>query len=97
MNNIEDFEKVERLITTDNDKLKLKTGAALHKRHGGIRFKILKVGVGAITVQAKQYKHLTGHYLNQKELIQITKALFSGFLSEYEIHVHATACPENER
>lgn len=67
----------------------LEKGAALHKRHGGIEFKVLKVEGKKITIGAIQRKNFAGNYLSQKELVDRTKKLFTRFLPDHTVIVHA--------
>jgi hypothetical protein len=79
----------------EGDTAKLETGAKLHNRHSRITFQILKADDKTVLVQTHQGKSPAGNYLTQKELIARTKDLFSKFLPDHKINVHATPYEEH--
>lgn len=85
-NTVKNIHKIASLLSED-DIIKIETGAALHKRHSNIAFKILSVDDTAITLSVTQGKNQTEIYLNAKELIQRSKDLFSKFLPEFKLNV----------
>jgi hypothetical protein len=52
---------------------KLEAGAALHKRHSNIVFKIISVDNVKIDIRAKQGRHLSENYADKAVLVQRTK------------------------
>lgn len=89
MPTIKNLHKIAGLLD-DNAINKLEGGAALHKRHSNIEFKILSVSDNDIVVQVVQDKHLSGNYADQKTLAQRGKELFKPFFPNHDIHAHAT-------
>lgn len=68
---------------------KLEAGAALHKRHSNIEFKILSITEYDIVLNVSQGKTISRNYADIKTLILRTKELFQPFFPGKTIHVHA--------
>lgn len=94
MNTIKNIHKIVDLLDQD-DLNKLESGAALHKRHSNIEFKIISVDekftvlgkLNEIIVSAVQGKSLSENYADSKTLIDRTKELFKPFFPKYAINV----------
>ena len=90
MNVIKNRRLSESLLSKDQfDRLEL--GAALHKRHSRIHFKVVEVGEKHIIVQTEQTKSPAKNYLTAQELEERTKALFRSFFPDREIWILANA------
>lgn len=77
------------LIISDQDKEKLDAGAALHKRHSNITFKILDVTDKSITVRVTQEKPFSENVADKKTLVDRTRELFERFLPGRKVHPQA--------
>lgn len=86
MNVIKNRRLIESLLSKDQlDRLEL--GAAMHKRHSRIHFKVVEVGENHLSVQTEQTKSPAKNYLSAKELEERTKSLFGSFFPAKEIWV----------
>jgi hypothetical protein len=88
MNVIKNRRLIESLLSEDQlDRLEL--GAAMHKRHSRIHFKVVEVGENHVRVQTEQTKSPAKNYFLVEELEERTKSLFGGFFPDKEIRVFA--------
>src|SRR5690606_7761208 len=88
MNVIKNRRLIEDLLSKDQlDRLEL--GAAMHKRHSRVHFKIVEVADNYVSVQTEQTKSPAKNYLLVKELEERTKSLFGSFFPDKEIKVSA--------
>lgn len=86
MNVIKNRRLIEGLLNRDQlDRLEL--GAAMHKRHSRIHFKVVEVGEKHIIVQTVQTKSPAKNYLTAKELEERARSLFGSFFPDKEIWV----------
>lgn len=92
---IKNLKKLEDYLSSEQLE-KLDAGAALHKRHAAIEFKIIAAVNATLTVQVIQGKNQSGAYSDQKTLIERGKELFAPFLPDWKINVHATPYTESE-
>jgi hypothetical protein len=83
---IKNIHKIAHLLS-ESDIVKIEKGAALHKRHSSITFKVLTVDDSTITISVIQGKSNSEIYLNAKELIQRAKDLFSKFLPGHKLNI----------
>jgi hypothetical protein len=89
------IKNIHLLELSDNDRVKLLAGAALHLRMSNISFKILEVTNTAITLRVIQGKHLSENYADKKALVELTKELFQRFYPDKKIHPQAIVFKHN--
>lgn len=88
MNVIKNRRLIQNLLSKDQlDRLEL--GAAMHKRHSRIHFKIVEVADNHLSVQTEQKKSPAKNYILVEELEERTKSLFGSFFPDKEIKVSA--------
>ena len=86
MNVIKNRRLIESLLRKDQLG-RLDLGAALHKRHSRIHFKVVEVGEKHIIVQTEQTKSPAKNYLTAQELEERAGSLFGSYFSDKEIWV----------
>lgn len=88
MNAIKNVGRIKEHLTSDALD-KLEAGAALHKRHSNITFKIINLDATSLDIRAEQGKSASGNYADQSTLITRTRELFCKFFPDLIIYVHA--------
>lgn len=90
MSKIKNIGLIKHLLTEDQIQ-DLETGAALHKNHSRIEFKILEVIGDEITIRVTQGESPSENHLTVKELLKRGKDLFQHFFPGKTIHTRAFA------
>lgn len=76
----------EKVKPGDIDKMEI--AALQHRRHNSIRFKIVEIGKGKVTIQIAQGKNAWGNYFPSKRLVEIVHETYDRFFPGMKVVVH---------
>ncbi|HTE31303.1 MAG TPA: hypothetical protein VK666_13070 [Chryseolinea sp.] len=71
--------------TTFEQSNAMEQAALLHRRHGGIVFKILEYSPKKVIIQVAQERHAAGNYQSAKRLIEIVHETFDRFFKDAKV------------